>query len=31
MAERKLANIVMLARQPKERMPEIWDMCDVAH
>jgi len=29
-AERKLVNVVMLARQPKERMPEIWSLCDVA-
>src|SRR5207253_2172995 len=29
-AERKLENVVMLARQPKERMPEIWSLCDVA-
>jgi len=29
-AERKLANVVMLALQPKERMAEIWSLCDVA-
>ena len=29
-AERKLENVVMLARQPKARMPEIWSLCDVA-
>ena len=29
-AERKLENVVMLARQPKERMAEIWSLCDVA-
>jgi len=30
-AERRgLANVVFLARQPKERMPAIWSLCDVA-
>ena len=29
-AERKLENVVMLTRQPKERMAEIWSLCDVA-
>ena len=29
-AERNLANVVMLARQPRERMAEIWSLCDVA-
>jgi colanic acid biosynthesis glycosyl transferase WcaI len=29
-AGRKLENVVMLARQPKERMAEIWSLCDVA-
>src|SRR5207244_1517247 len=29
-AERKLENVVMLARQPRERMAEIWSLCDVA-
>lgn len=29
-AERKLTNVVLLARQPKERMPEIWSLCDAA-
>jgi len=28
-AERKLPNVVLLARQPKERMPEIWSLCDL--
>ena len=28
--ERKLENVVMLARQPRERMAEIWSLCDVA-
>lgn len=29
-AEHRLGNVTMLARQPKERMPEIWSLCDVA-
>src|SRR6202043_2837436 len=29
-AQRKLANVVMLARQPKDRMAEVWSLCDVA-
>ena len=29
-AERKLENVVMLARQPKEKMAEMWSLCDVA-
>jgi glycosyltransferase involved in cell wall biosynthesis len=30
-AERRgLANVVFLASQPKERMPEIWSLCDAA-
>ena len=29
-AEQRLGNVTMLARQPKERMPEIWSVCDVA-
>ena len=29
-AERRLENVVMLTRQPKERMAEIWSLCDVA-
>jgi glycosyltransferase involved in cell wall biosynthesis len=30
-AERRgLANVVFLPSQPKERMPEIWSLCDVA-
>ncbi|MFA5913766.1 MAG: glycosyltransferase family 4 protein [Burkholderiales bacterium] len=28
-AERRLHNVVLLARQPKERMPEIWSLCDL--
>ena len=28
-AERGLHNVVLLARQPKERMPEIWSLCDL--
>ncbi|MGP1680655.1 MAG: glycosyltransferase family 4 protein [Burkholderiales bacterium] len=28
-AERQLKNVVLLARQPKERMPEIWSLCDL--
>ncbi len=28
--ERKLENVVMLARQPKEKMAEMWSLCDVA-
>jgi colanic acid biosynthesis glycosyl transferase WcaI len=27
---RGLANVVFLARQPKERMPAVWSLCDVA-
>jgi glycosyltransferase involved in cell wall biosynthesis len=27
---RALANVVFLAPQPKERMPEVWSLCDVA-
>ena len=27
--ERRLHNVVLLARQPKERMPEIWSLCDL--
>ncbi len=27
-AERRLHNVVLLARQPKARMPEIWSLCD---
>jgi glycosyltransferase involved in cell wall biosynthesis len=30
LADRRLENVVMLARQPKERMVEIWSLCDVA-
>ena len=29
-AERGLANVVFVPRQPKERMPAIWSLCDVA-
>ena len=29
-ARRGLANVVFLARQPKERMPAVWSLCDVA-
>jgi colanic acid biosynthesis glycosyl transferase WcaI len=28
--QRGLANVVFLARQPKERMPAVWSLCDVA-
>jgi len=27
---RGLSNVVFLARQPKERMPAVWSLCDVA-
>lgn len=27
--ERRLCNVLLLARQPKERMPEIWSLCDL--
>ena len=29
-AERGLTNIVLVSRQPKELMPRIWSLCDVA-
>jgi len=29
-AERKLKNVVVLGRQPKEIMPAIWSLCDVS-
>lgn len=29
-AERGLKNIVMIPRQPKEKMPELWSLCDVS-
>lgn len=29
-AERSLKNIVMIPRQPKEKMPELWSLCDVS-
>ncbi len=29
-AERKLANVRLIPRQPKERMPALWSLCDVA-
>lgn len=29
-AERGVDNVVFLDRQPKERMPEVWSLCDVA-
>lgn len=28
--ERKLANVLMLGQQPKERMPALWRSCDVS-
>ena len=28
-AQRRLSNVVLLDRQPKERMPEIWSLCDL--
>jgi glycosyltransferase involved in cell wall biosynthesis len=28
-AERRLQNVVLLPRQPKKRMPEIWSLCDL--
>jgi colanic acid biosynthesis glycosyl transferase WcaI len=30
LAQRDLTNVVMVGRQPKERMPEYWSLCDVA-
>ncbi len=29
-AERGLKNIVMMPRQPKEKMPELWSLCNVS-
>ena len=29
-AERRLHNVRMIPRQPKERMPALWSLCDVA-
>jgi colanic acid biosynthesis glycosyl transferase WcaI len=29
-AERGLTNVRLLGRQPKDRMPDIWSLCDVA-
>jgi len=29
-AEQKLTNVIMVPRQPKERMPEMWSLCDLA-
>ncbi len=29
-AERALPNVRMIARQPKERMPQLWGLCDVS-
>ena len=28
--ENKLSNVVMIDRQPKEKMPELWSLCDVS-
>ncbi len=28
--ERKLTNVRLIPRQPKERMPELWSLCDVS-
>lgn len=29
-AERKLANVKLIPRQPKERMPALWSLCDLS-
>jgi len=29
-AERKLANVCLIPRQPKEMMPRLWSLCDVS-
>ena len=29
-SERGLENIVMIPRQPKDRMPQIWSLCDIS-
>ena len=29
-SDRGLSNVILVSRQPKERMPEIWGLCDVA-
>jgi len=29
-SDRGLNNVILVSRQPKERMPEIWGLCDVA-
>lgn len=29
-AEKKLHNVRMIPRQPKERMPQLWSLCDVS-
>lgn len=29
-AQKKLANVVLIDRQPKEMMPKIWSLCDVS-
>lgn len=28
--ERKLSNVVMMPRQPKEMMPAVWSLCDIS-
>jgi glycosyltransferase involved in cell wall biosynthesis len=30
LARRGLANVTMIAAQPKERMPDVWSLCDAA-